>query len=59
MTQPNKPGWIGSAGRRAALPGPLRELHRAVLRRFLETGALPAGDWTPVPPRAWALATQR
>ena len=30
--------WIGSASRQAALPGPLRELHRAVLRRFLETG---------------------
>jgi len=45
MTQPNKPGWIGSAGRQAALPGPLRELHRAVLRRFLETGAPPAVDW--------------
>lgn len=45
MTQPDKPGWIGSAGRQAALPGPLREVHRAVLRRFLETGAPPAADW--------------
>jgi hypothetical protein len=29
------------AGRQARLPGPLRDLHRAVLRRFLETGAAP------------------
>jgi hypothetical protein len=27
------------AGRQERLPGPLRGLHRAVLRRFLETGA--------------------
>lgn len=45
MMQPNKPGWIGSASRQAALPGPLRELHRAVLRRFLATGAAPATGW--------------
>jgi alkylmercury lyase len=38
--------WIGSASRQAALPGPLRELHRAVLRRFLETGAPPATGWS-------------
>jgi len=29
------------AGRQERLPGPLRELHRAVLRRFLEAGAPP------------------
>jgi len=45
MTQPNEPAWIGSASRQAALPGPLRELHRAVLRRFLATGAPPAAGW--------------
>lgn len=45
MTQPNKPGWVGSASRQAALPGPLRELHRAVLRRFLQTGDPPATGW--------------
>jgi len=45
MTQPGKPGWIGSASRQAALPGPLRELHRAVLRRFLATGDPPAAGW--------------
>jgi len=26
--------WIGRASRQAALPGPLRELHRPVLRWF-------------------------
>ena len=45
MTQPDEPGWIGSARRQAALPGPLRELHRAVLRRFLQTGNPPATGW--------------
>jgi hypothetical protein len=33
------------AGRQAALPGPLRGLHRAVLRRFLDTGAPPTECW--------------
>jgi alkylmercury lyase len=33
------------AGRQAALPGPLRGLHRAVLRRFLDTGAPPTARW--------------
>ena len=33
------------AGRAERLPGPLRELHRAVLRRFLETGAAPTARW--------------
>jgi Alkylmercury lyase len=37
--------WIGSASRQAALPRPLRELHRAVLRRFLQTGDPPAAGW--------------
>jgi hypothetical protein len=37
--------WIGSAGRQAALPGPLRELHRAILRRFLQTADPPAAGW--------------
>lgn len=37
--------WIGSASRQAVLPGPLRELHRAVLRRFLRTGGLPTTGW--------------
>lgn len=31
--------------RQAAMPGPLRGLHRAVLRRFLETGAPPTERW--------------
>jgi NAD-dependent dihydropyrimidine dehydrogenase PreA subunit len=33
------------AGRQARLPGPLRGLHRAVLRRFLATGAPPTARW--------------
>ena len=33
------------AGRQQRLPGPLRELHRAVLRRFLDTGAPPTARW--------------
>ncbi len=37
--------WIGSASRQAALLGPLRELRRAVLRRFLRTGGPPATGW--------------
>lgn len=44
MTSPDE-AWIGSAGRQAALPAPLRDLHRAVLRRFLDTGTAPALDW--------------
>ena len=45
MTSPDEAGWIGSASRQAALPVPLRDLHRAVLRRFLDTGTAPALDW--------------
>jgi NAD-dependent dihydropyrimidine dehydrogenase PreA subunit len=33
------------ASRQEHLPGPLRELHRAVLRRFLATGAPPTARW--------------
>src|SRR5712691_7907895 len=33
------------ASRAERLPGPLRELHRAVLRRFLEAGAPPTARW--------------
>src|SRR5215468_10481528 len=33
------------AGRQQRLPGPLRELHRAVLRRFLATGTPPTARW--------------
>jgi alkylmercury lyase len=44
MAQPDEPGWMGSARRQAALPGPLRELHQAVLRRFLQTGDPPTTD---------------
>jgi hypothetical protein len=33
------------AGRQARLPGPLRAVHRAVLRRFLQTGAPPTARW--------------
>jgi alkylmercury lyase len=33
------------AARQERLPGPLRDLHRAVLRRFLATGAPPTARW--------------
>jgi hypothetical protein len=33
------------AGRQQRLPGPLRDLHHAVLRRFLATGAPPTARW--------------
>jgi hypothetical protein len=33
------------AGRQERLPGPLRRLHRAVLRRFLQTGSPPTARW--------------
>ena len=33
------------AGRQERLPGRLRDLHRAVLRRFLETGSPPTARW--------------
>ena len=32
MTQPDERRWVSSARRQAALSGPLRELHQAVLR---------------------------
>ena len=35
----------GIALRQARLPEPLRDLHRAVLRRFLETGVAPTQRW--------------
>jgi alkylmercury lyase len=45
MMNPDDPGWVGSASRQAALPVPLRDLHRAVLRRFLHAGAPPTARW--------------
>jgi hypothetical protein len=45
MTVPDEAGWIGSASRQAALAAPVRDLHRAVLRRFLDAGAAPALSW--------------
>jgi hypothetical protein len=44
MTSPEE-AWIGSASRQAGLAASVRDLHRAVLRRFLDTGAAPALDW--------------
>jgi hypothetical protein len=38
-------GCVGSAIRQAALPAPLRDLHRAVLRRFLQAGSPPTARW--------------
>jgi alkylmercury lyase len=45
MADPEELWRGGSAGRQAALPAPLRDLHRAILRRFLQAGAPPASAW--------------
>ena len=48
MTDTDDLDWFtrGSiADRQCRLPEPLRGLHRAVLRRFLETGAAPTARW--------------
>ena len=45
MTSPHEDFWIGSASRQAALAAPTRDLHRAVLRRFLDVGAPPNLSW--------------
>jgi hypothetical protein len=45
MTFPHEARWIGSASRQAALAAPVRDLHRAVLRRFLDAGAAPTLSW--------------
>lgn len=44
-TSPDQLWPGGSADRQAALPAPLRELHRAILRRFLLTGTAPTELW--------------
>jgi hypothetical protein len=40
-------GWraAGTGARQAALPPPLRHLHQAVLRHFLDTGEPPTREW--------------
>jgi hypothetical protein len=45
MTDLIMPRRGGTAGRQGSLPAPLRQLHRAILRRFLETGTPPATAW--------------
>ncbi len=45
MSSPEEAGWMGSASRQAALAAPVRDLHRAALRRFLDTGAAPTLSW--------------
>ncbi|MGH3168779.1 MAG: organomercurial lyase [Trebonia sp.] len=45
MTDPAGLRSGGSADRQATLPAPVRDLHRAVLRRFLDTGAPPTQRW--------------
>jgi hypothetical protein len=45
MASPEEAGWLSTASRQAALTAPLRDLHRAVLRQFLETGTAPRLDW--------------
>jgi hypothetical protein len=45
MTIPDEASPIGSARRQAALPVLVRDLHRAVLRHFLDTGTAPTLHW--------------
>jgi alkylmercury lyase len=45
MTSPEEAAWAGTASRQAALPAPVRDLHRAVLRRFLDAGTAPDLSW--------------
>jgi alkylmercury lyase len=45
MTDPNELWRGGSAERQACIPAPLRGLHRATLRQFLQTGAPPTAVW--------------
>jgi alkylmercury lyase len=45
VTSPEEAGWTGTASRQAALPAPVCDLHRAVLRRFLGAGAAPTLSW--------------
>lgn len=44
-------GAGGVAARLAALPADVRQVHRAVLRAFLDTGRAPHPDELPLPPR--------
>ena len=45
MTDPDELWRGGSAERQVCIPAPLRDLHRAILRQFLQTGAPPAAVW--------------
>ncbi len=45
MTDPNELWRGGSAERQARIPAPLRDLHRAILRQFLQTGTPPTATW--------------
>ena len=45
MTDPNELWRGGSAERQACIPTPLRDLHRAILRQFLQTGTPPTAAW--------------
>lgn len=60
VTNLDEPGWAGSASRQAALPAqPLRNLHRGVLRRFLDTGAPPTLRWVRQEAQNSASTTRR
>jgi Alkylmercury lyase len=45
MTDPDELRRGGGAERQACIPAPLRDLHRAILRRFLATGTPPTARW--------------
>ena len=45
MTDPDELWRGGSAERQVCIPAPLRDLHRAILRQFLQTGTPPTAAW--------------
>ena len=45
MTDPDELWRGGSAERQACIAAPLRDLHRAILRQFLQTGTPPTACW--------------
>ena len=45
MSDPNELWRGGSTERQACIPAPLRDLHRTILRQFMQTGTPPTAAW--------------